>query len=143
MSSLIPSPEAMRQRVERLEEAMREYPQLQIEVRHFHADGLYAREITIPAGCLLTGKVHKREHINIISKGRISIVTDEGEVEIVAPCTMVSKPGTKRAGYAHEETVWTTIHATEETDIAKLELELVTDNYAGYLEHLQEWECRS
>jgi hypothetical protein len=117
---------------------MREHPQIAIETRHYHADGLYAREITIPAGCLLTGKVHKREHINIVAKGCISIVTDEGEKLVEAPCVMVSKPGTKRVGYAHEETVWVTVHATTETDVEKLELELVTDDYAGYLMYLGE-----
>jgi hypothetical protein len=39
----------------------------------------------------------------------------------------VSKPGTKRIGYVHEEMVWTTVHVTEETDIEKLEAELTTD----------------
>jgi hypothetical protein len=41
----------------------------------------------------------------------------------------VSQPGTKRIGYVHEEMVWTTIHATNETDLKKLEAELVTRSF--------------
>jgi hypothetical protein len=42
---------------------------------------------------------------------------------------MVSRPGTKRVGYAHEDTIWTTIHATEETDMEKVEKELIAADY--------------
>jgi quercetin dioxygenase-like cupin family protein len=124
-----------------LEAAMREHPDAirpeDFVTRHYFANGLYAREIEIPAGVRLVGKAHFSEHINIVSKGRIVVFTDEGEREITAPCTFVAKPGTKRAGYAIEDTVWTTIHSnpTHETDIAKLERELVTDDNAGYLAH--------
>jgi hypothetical protein len=141
MSDLI-----LRDQIARLEVAMREHPDAMgpqdFVTRHYFAPGLYAREIEIPAGVRLVGMAHLAEHINIVSKGRILVFTEEGEREIVAPCTFVAPAGTKRAGCAIEDTVWTTIHRnpTEETDVKKLELELVTDDYAGYLEHLKEIE---
>lgn len=102
-----------RELIERLEAAMLELPQLEIKTTHHLAEGLYAREIFIPAGTLLTGKVHKCEHLNIVSKGRIKVWTEDGIKEVCAPFTMVSRPGTKRVGLALEDTIWTTIHATE------------------------------
>ena len=114
-----------REQIVKLETAMRECEAVEIATVHHFANGIYAREITIPAGTLLTGKVHKTEHLNIVSKGVITVWTEQGMKTVSAPFTMVSQPGTKRVGYAHEETVWTTIHATTERDLEKLEAELI------------------
>ena len=112
-------------------------PQLEITTRHHFAKGLYAREIVIPAGCVLTGKVHSGEHLNIVSKGRIAVWTEDGMREVSAPFTMVSRPGTKRVGLAIEETVWTTIHAnpTDDTDLALLEAKLIEPEAIGVDAH--------
>jgi len=102
---------------------------IELETIHHFAAGLYARELRIPAGVLLTGKIHKTEHLNILAKGRIEI-SNMGESRLMAaPLIFVSPPGTKRAGYAHEDSVWITIHPTEETDMEKLEQDLVTTSF--------------
>jgi hypothetical protein len=108
---------------------MLEQPQVDIPVRHYFAPGVYAREITAPAGTIVSGKVHKTEHLNIMSKGEISVLTEDGVKRFKAPYTFVSKPGTKRIAYVHEEMVWTTVHHTHETDVAKIECDLVQDNF--------------
>lgn len=120
----------LRHSIQALEDTMLEMPQLAIEPVHYFAKGLYAREITIPAGTVLSGKIHKEEQINILSKGLITVVTEDGGEQLLrAPCTIVSKPGTKRIAYVHEETVWTTIHATDETDLEKLEQDLIAPSF--------------
>ena len=116
-----------------LEEAMREEPdQIHIEPVHYFAPGLYAREITIPKGAVLTGKIHLFGHINIISKGDISVLTEQGVKRIKAPATIVSEPGIKRVGFAHEETVWTTVHACTELDADSAEKALVVDTFEQF-----------
>ena len=125
------TPLELRSKIEQLEQvmfAMKEH-HVNIEPVHYFAPGLYCREITIPKGTTLTGKIHRTIHINIISKGDISVMTDHGIQRIKAPCTIISKPGTKRVGYAHEDTVWTTIHATDETDLEKLEEQLIAPSH--------------
>ena len=122
----------LRAKIERLEGLMRQEAQIEIKTAHRFADGLYAREIFIPKGTMLTGKIHKREHLNIVALGEISVLTEAGPQRIKAPFTMVSLPGTKRVGYAHEDTVWITVHATDETDIERVEGELVVDTYEQY-----------
>ena len=102
---------------------------VEIHARHIFAKGLYARQILIPAGTLLSGKIHKTEHLNIISMGEITVLTEQGPMRIQAPCTLVSPAGTKRIGLAHTDTVWTTIHATEETDLEALEDQLIAADY--------------
>lgn len=126
---LIDEKAEMRNKILRLEAHMAEHEQLSIEPVHYIAEGLYAREITIPKGTLLTGKIHLFEHLNIISKGDISVLTEDGVKRIKAPATIISKPGIKRVGYAHEETVWTTVHACLETDVEKMEKLLVVDTF--------------
>jgi len=112
-----------------LERSMLEQPQVEIEPTHYFADGIYAREIVIPAGTLLTGKIHRTRHLNIVSKGKIAVVTEDGQKIIEAPCTFVAEAGTKRVGLALEDTVWTTIHASQETDLDKLETELIAPSF--------------
>jgi len=116
----------LRQKILGMEAFMLEQEQVEIPVTHHFSKGIYAREITAPAGVIMTGMVHKHEHLNIMSKGEVSVLTEDGIKRFKAPCTFVSQPGTKRIGYVHEEMVWTTIHATNETDLEKLETELVT-----------------
>jgi hypothetical protein len=125
--------DAMRNKVLEIEKKMRALPEhLEIEPVHYIAAGLYAREITIPKGTLLTGKIHLFEHINIISKGDISVLTEHGIKRIQAPATIISQPGIKRVGYAHEETVWTTIHACNVKDGDEAEDLLVVDTFEEF-----------
>ena len=118
----------------RLEAEMRKHPQLDLEVIHHFAPGIYARELFIPAGVLLTGKIHKTEHLNILAKGRIEISNMGESLELIAPQTFVSPPGTKRAGYAHEDSVWITIHPTEETDIEIIEQQVIAKDFGDMIE---------
>lgn len=120
-----------RNKIHRLENTMMNLPQVKIKTTHIFAKGLYAREIVIPPDTVLTGKIHTHEHLNIISKGTILIFTDQGFKKFKAPCTLISPPGTKRVGYALEETVWTTIHANPEEilDFEILEKKFVRDRY--------------
>jgi len=128
----MPKAPPTRAQIMRLEREMRAFEPIEIKTTHRFSDGVYAREIFIPKGCLLTGKVHKTVHLNIISQGDISVWTEEGMKRVLAPFTMVSQPGTKRVGFAHEDTVWTTIHGTHETDLEKLEAELIEPELIEY-----------
>lgn len=127
---------AKRNSIDALEAAMMAVPvehQIAIadmEVKHHITDsGLYAREMIIPAGTVIVGRIKKHEHISVLSAGFVTEVTDAGLQRIKAPYTMVSKPDTKRVVWAHETTVWTTIHASEETDLDKLEADLIATAY--------------
>lgn len=121
--------------IERLEAAMRATGEcIDLHVVHHFSKGVYARELHIPAGTTLTGKVHKFTNLNILSKGEISVSTESGIERVSAPYTVVSPPGTKRVAFAHTDCIWTTIHGTDETDLEKIEAEFVTDSHKSYLE---------
>jgi hypothetical protein len=124
MSEVTVSAIVSHERVYRLEEELQKLPQVDCPVWHHFAPGLYARKMLIPKGTVLTGAVHKTEHLCIVS-GDIDVTTDDGMRRITdAHAILSSKPGAKRAGYAHEDTYWTTVHATNETDLDKLVVEL-------------------
>ena len=112
-------------------------------LKHSFSNGIYARELTIPAGGLIVGKVHKTQHHNFLLKGEIIVLTEKGGVKLLqAPCTMVSEPGTQRVGYALTETVWTAVHSNESNtqDIDLLEKENVVNTPADYLEYKENME---
>lgn len=100
-------------------------------VKHHFAPGSYAREMTLPAGLVVVGKIHKFAHINVISQGHVQVFTEQdGVLELKAPCTFVSHPGTKRVVHVLEETVWTTVHVTDKTDLAEIEREVIATDFS-------------
>lgn len=132
---------SMRSKVELAERVMKARGEpVEIPVRHHFSDGVYAREIRIPAGTLLTGKIHKRANLNILSAGEMSVLTERGVERVRAPFTVVSPAGTKRIAYAHTEVVWTTIHGTQETDIEKIEAEFIAQSEAEFLSYARALE---
>jgi hypothetical protein len=112
-----------------IEVTITQLPQIDPPLEHGFAPGVYARKMFIKAGVALTGKIHKYAHWNVLLRGRIVIVTETGTKEMVAPAMFVSPPGTKRAGYALEDTEWVTIHPTQETDIETIEKQIAVDTY--------------
>lgn len=101
------------------DERMDESPPL----KHWLAPGIYAREIHLPGGTVVVGRVHRHRHFNIISQGSITCYTEFGLETHTAPASFISEPGTKRVVLTHEDAIWTTIHPnpTNETDVSTLE----------------------
>lgn len=127
-----------REKVQIIEDEMRKAPQVHIPVRHYFCEqGTYAREITIPAGTLLTGRIHKYAQINILSSGTIEVLTENGIETVTAPFTVVSPPGTKRIARAVTKCTWTTILATDETDPDKIEDLFTVETEKDYLAFLE------
>ena len=134
MSAVLNPVTELRGKVFEVEDAMRrELKLLDLPVKHHFAEGLYAREMFIPKGTVVTGHIHKRENMNIMSQGDLSVLTEDGIKRVKAPFTIVSPPGTKRIAYAHEDTIWTTIHPTDERDIEKIEAHFIAKTEQEFL----------
>lgn len=117
----------MREKVDQLEAAMLDLPQVHCPVAHFNAPGMMARRMEIPAGTVVTGAVHKVEHLIIIAKGRLRIVTEDGTRDVAAGDVITCRPGMKNAVTALEDSAWVNVFATDETDPDRL-VELVTES---------------
>lgn len=127
---------SLRDKVFQAEALMKEMPSAihLTKLFHYFAPGIYARELHIPAGMTLTGKIHKYPQLNILSKGKISVLTEDGVKDVEAPFTVVSPAGTKRIAYAHTDCVWTTILATNLNDPEAIEKEFTTNDENEWLE---------
>jgi hypothetical protein len=97
-----------------------------LQITNYINGGVYAREMKAPAGIVITGKIHEHDHINILSEGEISVMTDDGMKRVKAPYTFESKAGIRRIGYTHSDITWTSIHSVLTDDINELEKELFT-----------------
>lgn len=94
-------------------------------LEHTFTPGLYTRQIFMPARSVIVSKIHKTEHPFIISKGRVSVWTDEGVQELSAPHQGITKPGTRRLLVVHEDTIWTTFHAGPENTPEEFERRII------------------
>jgi hypothetical protein len=113
------------QKVQTLEAAFLEQPQVDCPVVHRFGPNIYIREVTIPAGTLSIGHYQTTTHLNVMLKGRVIMVSEDGsKTELVAPQTFVSGPG-RKIGYILEDMVWQNVYATNETDVEKLETTLL------------------
>ena len=110
---------------------MKNLPQVDTPITHHFSEGVYAREMFIPADTFVLGKLHKTRHLNIVLKGRCRVKVGGRQFDVVAPHTFESLPGEQKAVYTYEDTVWMNIHVTDETDIAKIEAKVVVRTQIG------------
>lgn len=111
-----------------------------LEVIETLEHGQYTRKVFIPKGCELVGKIHKKPCVNIVAKGDISIMTETGALRVQAGYTVTSPAGIQKIGYAHEDTIFINVFRTDETDISKMEADLIAPDFES-LECAKETVC--
>jgi hypothetical protein len=122
-------------RFDELEAAIASLPPVDPEVVHHFSPGLYAREMRLVPGTVLTGKKHRGPCLNVV-QGDITVFdenTGEGR-RIAGYACFRSEGGTRRAGFAHAMTSWITFHPTNETDLEKIEAEVIEPAFNSLLE---------
>lgn len=77
----------------------------------YFGNGVYMRQVFLPAGSQAAGRIHKRPCWNILLQGEIEVVTEAGYKLMVAPDVFESPAGVKRAVRAISDTIWLTVHA--------------------------------
>lgn len=125
-----PSMSAMK----RFQELLAPMPQVQMEPRHYFADGMYGRVLPIPADTVVVGKIHRHEHLVALIKGEATINTDRGMERIRAPHVWISKPGAKRALVTHTDCEFMTTHLNPDNtrDLDALEADIIVPEALGY-----------
>jgi hypothetical protein len=111
--------------IESLEAALLPLPQLECPPSHRFVPGAYVREVTLPKGGVFIGHRHKQPHLNVLLCGSATVVMDGQAMEVRGPVVFASKPGVRKVVYVSETMVWQTIHTTNETDVKKLEAQLI------------------
>lgn len=110
--------------IQDVEDLLSTFPQVEIPVVHRYSGGIYAREIIIPKGIMLTGRIYKDDHFDVMVYGDVTVTTDEGRKRLTGFNISIGNRGKKRAGYTHEETKWITFCSSKKMD---------DDNYLDHL----------
>jgi hypothetical protein len=104
-----------------LETAVLAEEQADAPVVHSFGPGVYIREVSAAKNTFAIGHHQRYEHLNIVLKGHVKVITEDGTLrDIIAPAMFTGKPG-KKIGFVVEDMVWLNVYATDETDISKLE----------------------
>ena len=107
----------------------KEYGMKRNPVVHTFTDGQYIREIFNPAGEIIVTGIHSIQHPFFLLVGEMSIISKEGESKIKAPYYGITEVGTKRIIYAHTDCLFVTVHVTNETDLEKIEEEVIAKDF--------------
>lgn len=111
--------------IERLQHEMMQMPQAELDTEHYFSGGMYCRKVTRPAGTLIVGKVHKKDHFFMCAKGQIIAWSEKGMVTLNAGDVLASKAGTKRVTLAVTDAIGITFHKTSKLNLDKIEKELI------------------
>jgi len=121
--------EAFQRYIDSLPEALGEDP---FPLFHKIGAGTYTREVHLPAGHFVVGKLHKHESMVYMLQGKVLVADEFGTRLVEAPCQFVSKAGVKRVGFVLEDVVWIDIHAVESETVEEAEKEIFADSYDEY-----------
>jgi hypothetical protein len=121
-------------RIEVLKAATQNLPMVTMPTRHFLVDGMYARQIYIPAGTAFVGRRHKKFHYFMVLKGGAMVTLDDGSIGNFKPgMVFMCTPGSQRVGLTYEDTVFVTVHRSDETMLKNIEDDCVEyDSTARY-----------
>lgn len=92
---------------------------------HRFAPGIYMRELTVPAGMLIVGKIHRHEHFVMVLSGVAIIRSEFGDAVVTPGYIAMSPAGVKRVVLAVTDTRFITIHRnpSDTQDLAEIEAE--------------------
>ena len=131
-----------REQILRLEADVKQMPQVELTTEHYFSDGMYCRKVPRVAGTLIVGKVHKKDHFFMCVSGEIIAWSEKGMVKLSAGDIIQSKSGTKRITLALTDSIGLTVHRTDETDLDKIEAELIEPDDTALFDNtnkLKDW----
>ena len=98
---------------------------------HIFGDGICTREIFLPAGTTVVGKIHRLSHPNFILQGTVIVTSDRQQepTTIHAPMYYFSPAGSRKVVHAVTDAVWVTVHPTDKRTPEELEDEIIAKSY--------------
>lgn len=103
-----------------------------LPVDHLSCDGMLTRTMFIPKGTLAVGKIHKLDCINIVAKGDISILTENGSGRMVGGQQAISPAGIQKFVFANEDTIFINVFRTDETRLEHIEDTLAWPSFEAF-----------
>lgn len=105
--------------VDKIEQLISRMPRMYGDLTEKGTPGLYSRTLVMPKGMLCTSKIHATCHQFIISEGAVTVYNtlDDETILFQAGDHGITKIGTRRVLYCHEQTKWTTFHVTDKIKV--------------------------
>jgi len=101
--------------------ALLQLPQAECSVVHHFGPGVCIREVSVPAGTLAIGHKQRFDHLNVMLRGKVMVVNDDGSTQTLsAPMIFTGKAG-RKIGYVLEDMVWQNVYATDLRNPADVE----------------------
>jgi hypothetical protein len=127
---------------EALMDRLREMEQSDCPVFHYFGEGIYIREVRMPAGTVAVGHIQKHEQMNVFVQGKVLTFNPDSTTTVLeAPMTFVGQPG-RKVGVMLEDVIWQNIYPNPDNcrDIEELEdrwLDQTPCTFPKMLEQLQ------
>ena len=98
---------------------------IDLKIQHHFSDGVYARQMVLPAGHFAVTHAHQYDHLSILASGAVTVEVDGVVCSYRAPAVITILAGQHHRIEAQEDAVWFCIHATDEKDAARLDEVLI------------------
>jgi quercetin dioxygenase-like cupin family protein len=95
------------------------------EIKHHFSGGLYAKQVSLPQDHFMVQHKHTYDHMSILAEGWVVVKVDDVETEYHAPACINIAAGKSHEVTAVTNSVWFCIHATDETDVEKVDQVLI------------------
>jgi len=99
--------------------------EVDLQVKHYFSDGLYAKKMFIPAGFEACQHAHNYSHLSILAQGLVIVETDNDKKTYKAGDCIEIVAGVHHKITALQDCVWFCIHATDEKDPSKVDEVLI------------------
>ncbi len=98
---------------------------IDLQIQHHFSDGVYARQMKLPAGHFAVTHAHTYDHLSILASGEVTVEIDNVKVIYKAPAVITILAGCNHRIEARQDAVWFCIHATDEKDPVRLDEVLI------------------
>lgn len=99
--------------------------EIDLGIKHFFSGREYAKQMHLPAGHYAETHAHEYDHLSILAAGEVEVTLD-GVTELhTGPTCITIRAGQEHHILAKTDSVWFCVHATEETDPARVDSVLI------------------
>jgi hypothetical protein len=114
--------------MQELIDQLKALPQTDCKTVHHFSAGVYARQMELPANNMAVTHAHNYDHLSILAKGKVIVKVEDKETIYEAPACITIKAFLHHSILAITDSIWFCIHATDETDLEKLDHVMIKEN---------------